>query len=108
MEGTIANHDTNLREALQRARAKGLRFNAAKFVDRIQSVAFCGHFFSSTGFRQDTDKITTIAKIPPPCDRKTVQSFLGLWNDMAWFIPQLNNADKAPVLRQILAKDAQF
>ena len=40
VEGKITNHDTNLREALQRAREKGLRFNAAKFVDRVQSVVF--------------------------------------------------------------------
>ena len=60
VEGTVAYHDTNLREALQ------LRFYAAKFVDRVQSVAFCGHLFSSTGLGPDADTIKAIAKIPPP------------------------------------------
>ena len=108
VEGKITNHDTNLREALQRAREKGLRFNAAKFVDRVQSVVFCGRLFSSTGFGPDADKTKAIVKMPPPCDRKAVQQFLGFENDMAWFIPQPANVDKAALLRQVLTKDAQF
>ena len=86
---------------------KGLRFNAAKFVDRVQSVVFCGHLFSSTGLRPNAEEIKTIAKMPPPCDRKAVQQFLGLGNDMARFIPQLANVEKAALLRQVLTQDAQ-
>ena len=63
---TKSEYDQNLRNAMNRAREKDVRFNPEKCVVGVTEVPFFGHIISSSGLKPDPSKIKVIAQIRSP------------------------------------------
>jgi len=103
---TRAEHDQNLRNALNRAREKGVRFNPDKCVIGVTEVPFFGHVISDTGLKPDTSKIEAVLQIPAPDCRAKLETFLGLVNYLGKFTQNLSEVTHP--LRSLLQKDTEF
>ena len=53
---TRKEHDTNLRNVLDRARNMGIRFNPEKMAIRVKQVSFFGHVITDKGLEADSSK----------------------------------------------------
>ena len=103
---TRTEHDQNLRNALNRAREKGICFNPDKCTIGVTEVSFFGHIISSTGLKPDPSKIEAILQLPVPDSREKLQTFLGMVNYRAKFAPNL--AEVTNPLRLLLKKESDF
>ena len=61
---------------------------------------------SSSGVTPDPDRISALANFPTPSDQTSVRSFLGLCNQLAFFIPDYQHHTVA--LRQLTGKGRSF
>ena len=77
---TKSEHDQNLKNAMNRAREKGVPFNPEKCIVGVTEVPFFGHIISSSGLKPDPSKIKAIAQIPFPSSREKLETFLGIVN----------------------------
>ena len=103
---TIAEHDTLLRQLLQRCKEVGIRLNRDKFQYKLNKVNFYGHVLTDNGLQADASKIDAIVKMTPPRDIKELQSFLGLVNYMARFQPLLSSVSRP--LRDLLKEGVEY
>ena len=67
-------HDKNLRSLLERAFAKGVRFNSKKCTIGVHEVRFFGHVISDQGLKADPSKIETIVNLQPPCNSEKLET----------------------------------
>ena len=91
---TQEEHDTNLRAMLERAAAKNLKLNPDKLTVGAQEVEYFGHIISADGLKPDPTKVKAIQDMPPPVDKKELQTMLGMINHLAKFAPQLSETTK--------------
>ena len=103
---TQEEHDTNLRAMLERAAAKNLKLNPDKLTVGAQEVEYFGHIISADGLKPDPTKVKAIQDMPPPVDKKELQTMLGMINYPAKFAPQLSETTKP--IRDLLKDDAEF
>jgi len=103
---TRQEHDTNLLRCLERARAKGIRFNPDKCKIAVQEVTFFGHVISSNGLKPDPSKIEAITKLGIPQNRTELETLLGMVNYLQKFAPNL--AEVTSSMRSLLKKDVEF
>lgn len=68
-----------------------------------REVEFAGHVISAEGIKADPRKIEALAKFPAPTNVPTLRSFLGLANQLGFFIPDL--AHMTTNMRQLLKKE---
>lgn len=101
-----SDHDMNLHNLMQRARENNLVFNPDKCVIKVPEVTFFGTIYGSEGVRPDPARTQEINDLPEPNNRQELQSFLGMVQYLAPFLPHLSNMT-AP-LRGLLKKDADF
>ncbi|XP_053403234.1 uncharacterized protein K02A2.6-like [Mercenaria mercenaria] len=99
-------HDLNLKNALERARSKGVKFNPDKCVIGVTEVPFFGHLITSTGLKPDPSKIEAIANLEVPKTRRELENILGMANYMQKFAPNL--AEVTSPMRALLKKDVEF
>ena len=97
---TIAEHDTSLRQLLQRCKDVGIRLNSDKFQYTQNNMNFYGHVLTANGLQADASKLDAIVKMTAPCDIKELQRFLGLVNYMSRFQPLLSSVSRP--LRELL------
>ena len=95
-----------MRNALNWAREKGVRFNPDKCVIGVTEVPFFGHVISDTGLKPDTSKIEAVLQIPAPDCRAKLETFLGLVNYLGKFTQNLSEVTHP--LRSLLQKDTEF
>lgn len=100
---TEAEHDANLKKALDRARKVNLRLNPRKCKFRLTEVVYVGHVFTSEGLKADPDKTTAITEMLVPGDITALQRLLGMINYLGKFVPNLSELS-AP-LNQLTCKD---
>ena len=103
---TQEEHDTNLRSTLERAAATNLELNPDKLTVGAQEVEYFGHIISADGLKPDPTKVKAIQDMPPPVDKKELQTMLGMINYLAKFAPQLSETTKP--IRDLLKDDAEF
>jgi transposase InsO family protein len=103
---TKAEHDSNLRAALDRGHQKNLRFNPEKLEVGVQEVSYFGHLLTSEGLKPDPKKVDAIRNMPPPSDKKELKTILGMINFLSKFAPQLSEITKP--MRDLLKEDAEF
>jgi len=96
-------HDLILRQVLERARHKGVKFNRSKVQYKVTQVRYVGHIVSSDGVRPDDAKIRAIVDMPSIADKKDLQRFLGMVTYLSKFVP--NFSSHTDTLRQLLKKD---
>lgn len=99
-------HDQNLRVVLERARAKGIRFNLDKLVVGVTEVPFFGHLITSSGLKPDPSKIRAIASLSVPQTRAQLENVLGMVNYLQKFAPNL--AEITGPMRALLKNDVEF
>lgn len=105
-EEAMKDHDTKLRNLLDRCRSKGLKLNESKLQLRKDQVAFMGHVITADGLRPDPEKVSAIVGMPSPTDKQAVQRLLGMVNYVQKFAPHLSEVTKP--LRDLIKNDTEF
>ena len=102
----FADHDTNLKAVMERARETGLRFNADKCKIRCTEIPFVGHIISSNGLAPDPQKVEAISSMDPSTSLADLQTFLGMTQFLSRYLPSL--ASHSAVLRDLTKRSSQF
>jgi len=87
---TIEEHNLALNEVIRTSRKFNIKFNSAKLQYKVPKVKFLGFLFSSEGVQPDEERIRSIRELNEPCNKKELQSFLGMINYLRGFIPNLS------------------
>ena len=90
---------------MDRAREKGIKFNADKLQLKCDEGSFFGHTWTPEGVKAD-NKVSAILAMKPPDNSKDLQSFLGLVNYLTRYSSQL--ATLAAPLRELTKKEIAF
>ena len=99
-------HNTALRNVLQRLREKNLTLNKDKCVFSQNKITFMGHTLTSEGLLPHQDKKKAVLETQAPSSSKECKSFLGLVSYCSKFIP--NFATIAEPIRKLTRKREQF
>ena len=94
---------TGLKAVLQRLREAGLTARPSKIKIGFPEIPFLGHIVGHGFKKPQLNKIETILNTKPPPTKKTMQSFLGLTNFYAAYIP--NYALYAAPLSEVIKKN---
>lgn len=103
---TQEEHDKNLRAALDRAIKKNLKLNSEKLEVGVQQIEYFGHLITSEGLKPDPAKVQAITDMPPPSDRKELQTVLGMITYLSKFMPKLSEVTKP--MRDLLKAENEF
>jgi len=103
---TIEEHDLALNEVIKNSRKFNIKFNSAKLQYKVPKVKFLGFLFSSEGVQPDEERIRSIRELNEPCNKKELQSFLGMINYLRGFIPNLSEI--ITPFRELLKKDIMW
>ena len=103
---TQEEHDRNLKAALEKATDSTLRLNPEKLIVGEAEVEYFGHLITAGGLKPDPKKVKAIENMPPPTNKKELQTVLGMITYLAKFAPQLSEATKP--MRDLLKEDIEF
>ena len=103
---TVAEHNANLTQVLERLRRAGLRLKPKKCRFALTEVEYLGHVVSAQGVRTDPKKIEAVERFSTPQDVKTLRSFLGLASYYRKFVPDF--AKVAGPLHALTRKGVPF
>ena len=105
IHGRIQNeHDTRLRQVLQKLQAAGATLNEEKCQFSQTKVKFLGHIITKEGVAIDPDKVKAIKNFPTPTNLTDLRRFMGMVNHVSKFAGcQLADNNKA--LRDLLKQD---
>ena len=78
----VHEHDSKLKEVLERARKAGIKLKPSKCSLRVSEVKFVGHTISKDGLKSDNSKVSAIQEMPTPNNRKDLERFLGMINQI--------------------------
>lgn len=102
-EEAIADHDSNLRRLMEKAKQVNMKFNLAKFKFQREKVEYMGHVITGKGLEVSPTKIEAITNMPRPKNRTETQRLLGMVNYLSRFLPQLSEVCEP--LRKLIHKD---
>ena len=71
-----------------------------------KEIGFAGYLIGEDGVKPDPKRVEAITNYPPPHDLTQVRSFLGLCNQLGFFIPDLAQVTKP--IRDLLKKNVSF
>ena len=71
-----------------------------------REITFAGYTIGQDGVKPDPKRISAITDFPVPADISQVRGFLGLCNQLGFFVPDLSHATKP--IRDLLKKDVEF
>ena len=91
---------------LDRLSEVGLTLNGEKREFRLSQLTFFGHKLTSDGINPSEEKVTAIRDAQPPKDASEVQSFMGLVQYSAKFMPDL--ASIAKPIQELTRKGVTF
>ena len=98
---TPSELDSSITQVVQRCKDLHVTLSRSKFqVDT--SLKFAGCVVSASGVMPDPDRISALANFPTPSDQTSVRSFLGLCNQLAFFVPDYQHHTVS--LRQLKGK----
>ena len=100
------DHDTTVRQIMDKAKQVGMRFNPAKCQFKCEEVKFFGMVLNRQGVTPDPAKIEALLKLPEPKTEALLQSFLGMINYLSRFEPKITNLTHR--LRSLLKKSNEF
>ena len=83
------DHDIAFTTLLHTTRKCNIKLNYDKLKFKCTEVNFYGETYTTDGHKLAQDKIQAIVKMPPPCNKKEVQSFIGMINYLTKFSPCL-------------------
>ena len=99
-------HDTRLKNALNRCEQTELILNKDKCVINSSFLTYIGHELSSEGVKPDKMKLKAISEMPSPADRKGVMRLLGTVNYLSTIIPNMSQVTEP--IRLLLRQDIEF
>ena len=103
---TLEQHAYHLSQVLERLQHAGLKVKASKCKIGADQVDLLGYQVSAAGIAPDPGKTEVIHAMPPPENKKGLQSFLGSLNYYRQCIPDL--AKTAAPLYELTKKNAKF
>ena len=83
-----------------------MKLNAEKCIFKATSIPFFGHVISRERIKPDPKKIEAVKTMTTPMSKSELQSFLGLCNYLAIYVPSLS-AVLQP-LRELTKKNTDF
>ena len=69
-------------------------------------ISFAGYMISKDGVKPDASRVKAIKEFPVPTDTTGVKSFLGLTNQLSFFIP--DHIQNSKSLRELCGKGVVF
>ncbi|KAK8782784.1 hypothetical protein V5799_015874 [Amblyomma americanum] len=103
---TKEEHDANLVNVLTRCQEHNLKLNKTKCNFLQESVKYLGHVLTRDGLSLDPGRLEDIFHVQAPCNRKELQTFLGMVNFVSRFIPNMSTLTAS--LRELLKKNAAW
>ena len=100
------DHDIAFTTLLHTARKCNVKLNYDKLKLKCTEVNFYGETYTTDGCKPVQDKIQAIVKMPPPSNRKEVQSFMGLINYLTKFSPHLTELSEPA--RELIKEKVPF
>ena len=102
---TPSELESRICEVVQRCKDLHVTLSRSKFqVDTL--LKFAGCVVSALGITPVPDRISALANFSTPSNQTSVQSFLGLCNQLAFFIPDYQHHTVS--LRQLTGKGRSF
>ena len=99
-------HDTRLKQVLNRAKQRNLKLNREKSQIKLNQISYIGHILGHDGLKPDPKKVKAIVNMKPPTDKEELQRFLGMMTYLTKFIP--NFSQVAAPLRVLLEKNTEW
>ena len=103
--GTPQTWEDRARKILLRAREMGITISLKKFEVGTE-ILFAGYTVGTRGVTPDPNMTESIAKFPAPTDKTELRSFLGLCNQLGFFVPDL--AQMTAAMRTLLKKETAW
>jgi hypothetical protein len=72
---SLAEHDVNFREVLDRLRTYKLKLQPEKCEFLRKEVSYLGHQITEAGVRPDPQKVAAIERFPTPTNPKQLKAF---------------------------------
>ena len=89
-ERTEEEHLWNLDQVLKHLEDSGMHLKRKKCKFMLPEVEYLGHQISTHGLQPTEEKVWAIVNSPTPQNKSQLQSFLGLINYYAKFLPNLS------------------
>ena len=104
--GSIDDHEKELREVLKKLQNAGYRASEKKTELFKKELTWLGYFIIQNGVKPIKDKTEAITKLAAPKNAKELKSFLGSIQHLSKFINNLSK--KTDRMRRLLKKDAKW
>ena len=86
----MEEHDQILRQVLERANEKNIKFNYDKLQLRMNEVRYLGAMVTPQGIKPDPMKVSAIVEMTSPTEKAGVRRLLGMMNFLAAQIPNMS------------------
>ena len=87
----LQDHHNVLCKVLDALKNAGIKLNVAKCEFYVDQINYLGHIFDKNGVHPDFKKVSAIMDAPSPRNIKQLQSFIGLCNFYARFVPNFSH-----------------
>ena len=101
----IASLHARILEISNRAKALNVILSRKKFVIGDE-LPFAGYIVSSKGISPNQERVSAIKDFPTPVDTTGIKSFMGLANQLSFFIPDFAHQTRG--MRALLGKNTVF
>ena len=101
-----ADHDNALKQVLERARSRNIKFNRSKVQLRVNQVKYLVDIVTADGFKPDPEKIKAIVDMPEPQNKQGLQRLRGMVNCLSQYI--LYMSEITAHLRALLKKNTRW
>ena len=99
-------HGMRLTQVMDKAKARGLKFNKGKCKFRQNQISYVGHVLSGEGLKAHPEKIRAVQDMKQPQSQRELMTFLGFIQYLKKFMP--NMADISAPLRKLTEKDVEW
>ena len=106
INGTIEEHDRELREVLIKLQEAGYRASERKTELFKKELTWLGYLINQEGVKPIKDKTEAITKLKAPTNTKELKSFLGSIQHLSKFLNTLSK--KTDRMRKLLKKDVKW
>ena len=100
------DHDLAFTTLLHTARKCNIKLNYDKLKFKCTEVNFYSETYTTDGHKPAQDKVQAIVEMPPPCNKKEVQSFIGMINYLTKFSPHLTELSEP--IRELIKEKVPF
>ena len=103
---SVEEHNSRVRQVFERLKEAGMKLKKSKCIFMSREVVYLGHKLTESGVEPLREKVEAIEQMERPKDKKELQSYLGLINYYAKFLPNISEV-LSPLYR-LLQKGQTF